>query len=251
MMNEIVGKDAVSDRPLVEALLRDGVTVLPAVFSSQELSEMRDIVLSNMALLKNTRPTKSSRHLAGFHQYPVLEGLHAKLTGSRPIRAFLESVFGHQSFRTIGLSDITINRSQPWHTDLLRGKYATFVENRVEWAAESVGIYKALVYLQDSSSLQVAKGSHRQSRSLENDDHAAPSESSEVARIPVKAGDVVILDIRSAHRGADEADYISGARDADPAILVSTVFADTGGALTEALEMGNVHRLSDWRTRHA
>jgi hypothetical protein len=25
--------------------------------------------------------------------------------------------------RTIGLSDITINRSQDWHKDLLRGKY--------------------------------------------------------------------------------------------------------------------------------
>ena len=250
-MNEMVEKDPASNRPLVEALIRDGVTILPAVFSFQELSEMREIILTNMALLKNTRPTKSSRHLAGFHQYPILESLHAKLTGSLPIRAFLESVFGHQSFRTIGLSDITINRSQPWHTDLLRGKYATFVENRVEWAAESVGIYKALVYLQDSSSLQVAKGSHRQSRSLENDDHATPSESSEIAHLSVKAGDVVILDIRSAHRGAAETDYISGARDTDPVILVSTVLADIGGALTEALEMGNLQRLGDWRKRHA
>ncbi len=250
-MNSFADRDAFSDSSLVATLIQDGVVVCPGIFPAQELPEMREIILSNMALLRNTRPTKSSRHLAGFHQYPDFEGLHAKLTGNERVRAFLESVFGHKKYRSIGLSDITINRSQPWHTDLLRGEYAAFIEDRIEWAAQTVGVYKVLLYLQDGSSLRVAKGSHRQSRSLENDHSAEPSESSEVIQIAVKAGDVVVLDIRSAHRGADEADYISGARDEDPTILVSTVLADTGGALTEALESGNLQRLSAWRKRHA
>ena len=250
-MNTIVGKDVFSHRSLVETLIQDGVVVCPDIFPAQEIPEIREIILSNMALLKNTRPTKSSRHLAGFHQYPDLEGLHAKLTGNERVKAFLESVFGHTKYRSIGLSDITINRSQPWHTDLLRGEYAAFIEDRIEWAAETVGVYKVLLYLQDGSSLRVAKGSHRQSRSLENDHSAEPAEGSEIVQIAVKAGDVVMLDIRSAHRGADEADYISGARDADPAMLVSTVMADVDGALTEPLELGNLRRLSDWRKRHA
>ncbi len=109
----------------VKDLQQSGFAVLKGVFSKEMIAEARQQVLANRGLFKNTRPLPSAGHLAGFHRFPALESLHTMLTANPVIRDFLKCVLNGQEIRSIGLSDITINRSQQWHKDLLRGKYET------------------------------------------------------------------------------------------------------------------------------
>jgi len=66
----------------------------------------------------------------------------------------------------------------------------------------------------------------------------------------VEAGDVVIMDIRCSHAGADESVYASGKWDAEPRMLVSTAMGGVNSKLTQAMEKGNFQRLMDWMERH-
>jgi GR25 family glycosyltransferase involved in LPS biosynthesis len=234
----------------VENLRRDGVTVLRGVFDSDTIEDARKVVLKNRKLFKNTRPTVSSGHLASFHRFPELEPLHTLLTGNRAIAGLVEFAVGGGGVRSIGLSDITINRSQPWHVDLLRGKYSHYLDNSLSWTVDEGGVYKAILYLNDTDSLKVVRGSHLKPVLLDNDHYAEPGEDAEVASISVYAGDVVVMDLRCAHRGSDEAAYASGQWDEDPRILVSTVLGGTDRRLTKAMEIGNFFRLQDWLDRH-
>jgi hypothetical protein len=162
----------------------------------------------------------------------------------------VEFAVGGGGVRSIGLSDITINRSQPWHVDLLRGKYSHYLDNSISWTADEGGVYKAILYLNDTDSLKVVRGSHLKPVLLDNDHYAEPGEDAEVASISVYAGDVVVMDLRCAHRGSDEAAYASGQWDEDPRILVSTVLGGADRRLTRAMEIGNFFRLQDWLDRH-
>ena len=157
---------------------------------------------------------------------------------------------GGRRARTIGLSDITINRSQHWHKDLLRGKYEAYLDGVDIWGPESGAVYKALMYLQDGASLHVVRGSHAVPLSLDNDEQAEPGDGDEVMTVPVKAGDVMIMDIRTSHRGSEESAFASGAFDDEPKILVSTALGTDGGKLTDAMEFGNARRLMDWQAKH-
>lgn len=232
-----------------DALRRHGVTVLRGVFDHETIEAARRQVLDHRGLFRNTRPTPSAGHLAGFHRIPELESLHRLLTDCSAITQVISLTVGRESVRTIGLSDITINRSQQWHVDLLRGKYQIYLKGVPVWSPSrgaGGGVYKALLYLNDSDSLKVIKGSHHKPLSLAGDDHAVPAEDAEVTPISVFAGDVVLLDLRCCHRGAEEAAYASGQWDDDPRILVSTVFGDPERPLTRAMEIGNSARLKDW-----
>src|SRR5262249_1322391 len=143
-----------------------------------------------------------------------------------------------------------INRSQHWHTDLLRGKYASYLNGVDIWDSECAGVYKLLMYLQDGASLTIVRGSHRLPRSLENDEYAEPDDNADVVNVSIKAGDVVVMDIRTSHRGSTEEVFLSGAYDDHPKILVSTALGVDGGKLTNAMEVGNAQRLRDWRDRY-
>src|SRR5262249_15250904 len=160
----------------VQELRRDGITVLEGVFDRETVDLSREQVMKHRSLYKNTRPTPSSRHLAGFHLYPELESLHNLLAGNKKVLNFMKLVLGGQQARSIGLSDITINRSQHWHTDLLRGKYAPYLNGVNIWDIECAGVYKLLMYLQDGASLKIVRGSHRVPRSLENDQYTEPDD---------------------------------------------------------------------------
>jgi GR25 family glycosyltransferase involved in LPS biosynthesis len=234
----------------VQELRRDGVTVLEGVFDREAIDLARGQVMEHGYLYKNTRPTPSSRHLASFHRYPELESLHSLLAGDTKLLSFMKLVLGGKQARSIGLSDITINRSQPWHTDLLRGKYAHYLNDVDLWGGECAGVYKLLMYLQDGASLKVIRGSHRHPVSLENDEYAEPADNLDVMNVPAKAGDVVVMDIRTSHRGSTEEVFLAGAYDDDPKILVSTVLGLDGGQLTNAMEIGNSQRLLDWQDRY-
>jgi hypothetical protein len=234
----------------VAELQEHGFTVCRKLFDRQTVDWARELVLENSGLYKNTRPTPSSRHLAGFHRFPELEPLHGLLKDNPDIQRVLDCVLDGQEARTIGLSDITINRSQNWHVDLLRGKYSLYLDDCPIWSSGGGGVYKILLYLNDSSNLKVIDGSHLRPIPLDNDYYAEPVDGQEVSSVAVEAGDVVIMDLRCSHRGADEAAYATGRWDDDPRILVSTVLGGLEHKLTEAMERGNFFRLLDWMNRN-
>jgi hypothetical protein len=234
----------------LQELRRDGSTVLKSVFDQPTVNLSREQVMEHWCLYKNTRPTRSSRHLAGFHRYPELESLHNLLVGNTKVLNFMKLVLGGRRTRSIGLSDITINRSQHWHTDLLRGKYEPYLNGVDIWGSECAGVYKLLMYLQDGTSLKIVRGSHRVPLSLKNDEYAEPAANADVVNVSVKAGDVLVMDIRTSHRGSTEEVFLSGAYDNNPKILVSTALGLDGGKLTEAMEFGNARRLLDWQDRY-
>jgi GR25 family glycosyltransferase involved in LPS biosynthesis len=234
----------------LQELRRDGITVLEGVFDRETVDLSREQVMEHWPLYKNTRPTPSSRHLAGFHLYPELESLHKLLAENKKVLNFMKLVMGGQQARSIGLSDITINRSQHWHKDLLRGKYEAYLNGVDIWGGECPGVYKLLMYLQDGTSLKIIRGSHRVPVSLENDECAEPGDNADVVNVSFKAGDVVAMDVRTSHRGSTEEVFLSGAYDDDPKILVSTALGVDGGKLTDAMELGNAARLMDWQDRY-
>ena len=227
-------------------LKSNGLTVIRGLFGAETIEDARAQIISNQHLFKNTRPTPSSRHLPSFHRFPSLESLHVMLTCNPVIKDFILLSLKGNFPRSIGLSDITINRSQHWHTDLLRGKYAHFIEKFLSSNENSNGPYKVLLYLQDGASLKYIQASHLNTISLDNDNYAEPNEADIVIPVSVFAGDVVIMDIRCAHRGADESTYASGNWDDNPRILISTVLAGADCPLAAAMEVGNFHRLQEW-----
>lgn len=233
----------------VKELHARGYCVLKSVFTPAAVASARHLVLANLSLFKNTRPTPSSAHLAGFHRFPALEPLHTLITGNSLILAMMDAACGGDQVQTIGLSDITVNRSQPWHKDLLRGKFKQYLQGVPIYSAGH-GLYKALVYLQAGASLRVMPGSHLQASPLDSDKDSEPGDDDLVEVVPVEAGDVVIMDIRLNHRGSPEQAFHGDAVVDNPKILVSTVFGACNNPLTHAMEEGNFHRLMDWMARH-
>lgn len=223
-----------------------GYCILPSVFSAAEISQFRATAVANLPIMGQTRDVAHSYHMAGFHRFPSLSTLHAQIASSESINRFLSAYYGASSYYAIGLSDITVNRSQRWHTDLLRGPYSRFLENGLAWKEDGGRCIKALVYLQDGKSLGVVPGSHLDATPLDDallDDLAR---SREVAWLSVKAGDVVMMDIRLLHRGSTDEEMRRPELAQTPKILISTVFGSIGSAFTQAMQIGNAHRMADW-----
>jgi hypothetical protein len=225
-----------------------GAGVLVDAFDTGTVEEARRVVLAHTDLMKRTRPTPTARHLAGFHRFPALEPLHEVLTGNPLVTGALEELLG-APLRTIGLSDINIDRSQQWHKDLLRGRYRSYLGDDEVCAHHHGKAFKVILYLQDSSSLQVVPGSHRRDIDLADDEHAIPGPDDPVVTVAARAGDAVIIDLCTTHRGADEATYLSQAPGTPARILVSTVFTRAECDFADRLEAGNAARLADWSHR--
>jgi hypothetical protein len=234
---------------LLARVRQDGAAVFPSVFAPDQIAWARDVVLSHREFMPNTRPTRSSRHLAGFHRFPTLEPLHVMLTGNETVRRMIEHLCGPHA-RTIGLSDITVNRSQQWHKDLLRGEFRRHLGDGPHCARWHGSVFKVIVYLQDSTSLRIVPGSHRADIDLGNDEAAIPDDELSVVTLPAKAGDAVVIDICTTHRGSVEAAFASPEAEANPKILVSTVFGRHAAPLTDKMERGNAFRLSRWMSAH-
>lgn len=224
--------------------------MLPSVFSAEEIERFRAVTLGNLGLMGQTREVAHSYHLAGFHRFPALAALHGRIVSDRQIADFMSACFGAGAFDDIGLSDITVNRSQHWHTDLLRGRYSAFLDGGIAWAEPAGGCVKALIYLQDGASLQVVPGSHLEQSPLDDDLLESIAEKASPARVAVRAGDVVMMDIRLLHRGATDEDMARPELRETPKILCSTVFGSIGSAFSEAMRKGNAQRMADWDRRH-
>jgi len=236
----------------IRKLRTHGYTVLKGVVDNEMIEQSRNQVLDNLSLFKNTRPTPSALHLAGFHRFPELESLHTALSSNTTVLDFLKAALKDKDVRTIGLSDITINRSQGWHKDLLRDGFQSYLGNQdICWGDNGGGVYKILLFLQSGSGLKVVKGSHLLPTSLENDTYSEPDDDDSLVKsVPVEAGDIIVMDIRTSHRGSPEKvfqceDYVN-----HPRILISTVLGCNDSELTKAMEIGNFHRLIDWMERN-
>jgi hypothetical protein len=230
-------------------LAEHGVTVLQNIFDPAAIAEIRRTVLQNRGLLRKTRKAPSAGHLAGFHRFAEFEPLHAALScNPRILETLRATVQG--DVRTIGLSDITVNRSQGWHRDLLRGAYRSYLDEELIWF-QAVGVlFKALLYLQDSTSLKLVANSHLCRCSLASDAQSAPQPHDTITALRVRAGDVILLDLRVSHCGCSDEFFETAAVQQHPKILVSTVFGAVASPLTRQMELGNAVRQSDWIKRH-
>ena len=235
--------------PQSAQLAEQGFVVLDGLPESA-VDRARRCVIDHADLLRNTRPNPSSGHLAGFHRYPELEPLHFLVSSDAAALGILGEASGSSQVRSIGLSDITINRSQPWHVDLLRGKYQRHLSQEICWGENGGGVYKVLLYLQSGSTLRVKPGAHRNPVPLDGDRWAEPTSPDEVTAVAVKAGGIVLMDIRLPHRGSTEEELAPVEFASNPKILISTVLAGVGKPLGEAMERGNLERLIDWDRAH-
>ena len=196
-----------------------------------------------------TRDVAHSYHLAGFHRFRTLSGIHARIVDDAAINQFLSGYYGGDPYYAIGLSDITVNRSQQWHTDLLRGRYSSFLDGEIPWSEPAGSCVKALVYLQDGASLRIVQRSHLVPTPLDDVLLDELARSQEVVQVKVAAGDVVIMDIRALHRGSTD-EEMRGPELADtPKILLSTVFGPIASVFSQAMQVGNAHRTADWDKR--
>ncbi len=231
-----------------QSLSTNGYAIIPQAFSPNEIPGIRENVLAQLPLFKQTRATGNARHLASFHRHPALETLHTRISSNCKVLEALQSVYGEEIV-TIGLSDITINRSQQWHKDLLREKYARHLEGIEIFSPETISPIKALLYLQPSSALKVLPGSHLHASDLMKGDKAMEEKWEDVKELNIQSGDVILIDIRLTHAGSTEADLSNKQLDEDAKILVSTVFAQNRSSLTRGMERGNMERLFDWQDR--
>lgn len=228
-----------------------GYSAVRGAFDDSTISRIRHVIIKNLDLMSNTRPTKTARHIAGFHRFPCFEPIHIAISANGQLRPVLDGIYRECQMISLGLSDITINRSQPWHTDLLRGVYSKHLTSEICWGSTAHPCLKALLYLQEGASLQVVSGSHRHPIELSDDRNAIPARDAKIEAVKVEAGDVILMDIRTIHRGSTEAEMASTSLGADAKILISTVFGDRYSKLAQAMQKGNAERMVDWDVRNS
>jgi hypothetical protein len=230
----------------IRKLEENGYVVLPSVFDRTEIDIMRSDVLANLSRMGKTRSHAQSFHLAGFHRYPSLSKLHVTIASNGLVNANLAAFFRSENYYTIGLSDITINRSQQWHTDLLRGKYSDFLKGVDPWQSAGDTCIKALVYLQPGRSLRIVQGSHRLRTPLNDGDLAHLPDLVKAEQLELNSGDVVLMDIRAVHRGSTDAEASAPKPEHQWKILVSTVFGKINSPVAHGMQQGNLARNLDW-----
>lgn len=223
-----------------------GYCILPSVFSAADIENFRATAVANLRIMGQTRDIAHSYHLAGFHRFPSLSAIHARIASDEAINKFLSAYYGGSAYCAIGLSDITVNRSQQWHTDLLRGRYSKFLEDGIAWQDSERSCIKALVYLQDGASLGILPGSHLVPSPLDDSLLDSLARSQDVVWLDVKAGDTVMMDVRMLHRGSTDEEMRRPELAQAPKILFSTVFGSVSSAFTQAMQIGNAHRMVDW-----
>jgi hypothetical protein len=224
----------------------NGFCILQNLFNLEQIEYAKKIVIDNLNLFKNTRPYSSSRHLAGFHRYPQLNILHSMLSSNCDIYNIISRKLDGSNLVFIGLSDITLNRSQEWHCDLLRGSFSKYLNEDICWGTQGGGVFKVLLYLQDSNSLAVVPGSHLNKILLDDDKFSIPQNPDCISFVNVTKGDVVIMDIRLIHRGSSNNEMHSLNLVNNQKILISTTLGGDDYPLTKAMEIGNFFRLKAW-----
>lgn len=234
---------------LSQDLEMNGYCVLRAAFSQTEVAEMRRRSTQNFDRMGQTRNVAHSFHLAGFHRFSCFSALDEKITQNPMITGFLGEFF-KEEFGDIGLSDITVNRSQRWHTDLLRGPFAQLLKDVNPWADPKGACIKALVYLQGGKSLRIVRESHLNPTPLDDDALEKLAQSSQVEQLEINAGDVVMMDIRALHRGSTDQEMDQSSLVDCPKILLAKVFGRTSSAFCRTMRDGNAERMAAWDNKY-
>ena len=231
-------------------IAKNGYCVLKSVFDNEKIDQFRLNAMSGKHLMGQTRAASHSYHLAGFHRFPHFAQCHADLLCNSTINNALANYFDEQSFYAIGLSDITVNRSQQWHTDLLRDKYREYLHEDSLWDTHTKGFIKALVYLQSGKSLRIIPGSHLQPTPLNDGELDVFARSATYVQLDVAAGDVVMMDIWAVHRGSTDDEMSASSLEQSPKILLSTVFGALNSPFSKSMELGNMHRMVAWDQKY-
>ena len=234
----------------IDQLANQGYCILNSVFDQSEVEHFRATTLKDLGVMGQTRNTVHSFHLAGFHRFPEQSAIHAELVSNLTVNSFLTDYYDRHTFYAIGLSDITINRSQQWHTDLLRGKFSHYLQGGIPWQNAKQSCIKALVYLQSSKSLRIVPGSHLSPSPLDDSMLDELAKSKSIVQLELNAGDVVMMDIRALHRGSTDEEMSDAQLAQNPKILLSTVFGAINSEFTQAMQLGNAHRMIEWDRKY-
>ena len=229
---------------------RDGFCVLKQALAPETVARMRQVTCANLDLMGQTRASDQSYHLAGFHRFSALLDVERALTSSPQVQAFMEAHFRPPGWESIGLTDITVNRSQHWHTDLLRGAFSRYLDGIDPWASRRADCVKALAYLQDGKSLRIVPGSHFTPTPLDDLKLENLAKGCSTMQLDIEAGDVVMMDIRALHRGSTDQEMANPALSHTPKILASMVFGQIGSTFSQAMRTGNSARMQAWDQAH-
>ena len=228
----------------------NGYYILKNIFNSSELENYRKKIFNHIDLFPNTRPSPNSRHLAGFHRYPELVTIHSEILSNNQIKEVFSLISDKGKWISIGLTDITINRSQQWHTDLLRGKYKSYIYTDNLDSINEGGVYKILLYLQEGKNLKVVPKSHKIFSPLNDNSSEKFASQNDIKTLEIGEGDVIIMDIRLQHKGATEDEMMKKELKDNAKILISTVIGESSKELTHQMMLGNAYRQADWDEKH-
>lgn len=241
-----------SEHDEIISLENNGYCILKNIFNSTELENYRKNIFNHLDLFPNTRPSPNSRHLAGFHRYTELVTIHSEILSNNKIKKVFSLIpgTGNGKWISIGLTDITINRSQQWHTDLLRGKYKSYINNDNFESINEGGVYKILLYLQEGKNLKVVPKSHKIFSPLNDNSSERFASKNDVKTLEIGQGDVIIMDIRLQHKGASEDEMMKKELNDNGKILISTVIGESSKKLTHQMMLGNSYRQIDWDEKY-
>ena len=228
---------------LKELLDDNGYYILKNIFSASEVKNYRKKIFNNLDLFAKS---PNSRHLAGFHRYPEFISIQNDLLSNNKIQEFFKLIEVGVKWISIELTDITINRSQPWHTDLLRGKYKNYLDLGDVYGSNGGGVYKILLYLQKGKNLKIIPGSHKKLTPLDDSVSEKLASENNVKTVDLGEGDIIIMDVRLQHRGATENEMNSKEFDDNAKILIASVIGDSSKKYTHQMILGNCHRQLDW-----
>ena len=236
--------------PNCRFLRSNGYCVMPSALDNSDVVRFRTIILNNLNIMGQTRNISHSFHLAGFHRFQELSGIHQEVISNNIVSSFLADYYNQDTAYAIGLTDITINRSQHWHTDLLRGEYSSYLANGLPWQNQNQSCIKILIYLQAGKSLRIVPKSHLLPTPLDDTQLASQATSSSHIQLGLNAGDIVLMDIRALHRGSNEDEMSDPKLAQNPKILVSTVFGATNSIFAKAMQIGNNNRMKQWDKKY-
>lgn len=228
----------------------NGYYILKNIFNDAQLKNYRKKTFNHLDLFSNTRPSPNSRHLAGFHRYPELVTIHSEILSNTQIKEVFNLISDKGKWISIGLTDITINRSQQWHTDLLRGKYKSYINIDNLNSINEGGVYKILLYLQEGKNLKVVPGSHKIFSPLDDNSSKRFASQNNVKILNIDQGDVIIMDVRLQHKGASEDEMMNKELNDNAKILISTVIGESSKKLTHQMMLGNTYRQVDWDEKY-
>lgn len=170
------------------ALDEDGFILVKSLISAEEIASLRNVVRGYLTKrgdrfsLGKTQPNAAA----------IVPGLDFIFAHERVLATF-KSVLGPDQVVFTGHCDIHMNMLSGWHKDsgeafggYFKGDY---------FAADDCKVYKIALYLQDhpeqGDGLTIRRGSHR----------TPDIKHGEAIKLPTRAGDAVIFDVRLNHTG--------------------------------------------------